>query len=543
MGRSINRRDFLVFGSGALATALLAACSSGGSAGNVQSVAAPSGDPVRGGTLIFSDTETVPSWQSQRLGTYSAGNLSFSVLAYLLYFDPVSRTLVPWIASDFSHNAENTEFTFTIRPGVTFSDGTPLDAEIVRRNLDRLGLGDPEKNITPNPYLKPGYDHAELVSPDTVKVLLTSPNQDFLLRTTQNQNGLVAASTLELDATEAGKPENVVSAGPFVFESQIPEQEVVLVRREDYQWAPASSSNQGPAYLDKIVWRVLPEIGLRTGALQSGQVDVARGIQPLDEPVITAAGYQVLATRPTLGTSNWAAFRIDNPLVSDIRVRQALLIGINREEMVATTLSPSFPPAKSILNVDHPAFIDLSDEFAYDPDRSRTLLDEAGWVAGSDGIREKDGQKLELEIPQSAQQAALGGAWEYIAQQWRQELGVVLNVRNDASFAAAAATDPTVPLTLSRISIVSLAQQFGVKGNTAIIAEDPTLVEFRQRELAATDDAALAEIQREEQRYLIDQAFVIPTFEEAQVFGASPQVNLEFNATTYPLFHTAWKAG
>ncbi|WP_072803760.1 ABC transporter substrate-binding protein [Rhodococcoides yunnanense] len=539
----MNRRDFLLFGSGAVSVALLAACGGRSSSGTAGAVSAPSGDPVRGGTLIFSDTESVPSWQNQRLGTYSAGNLSFSVLAYLLYFDPLSRTLVPWIASEFSHNTENTEFTFKIRPGVTFSDGTPLDAEIVRRNLDRFGLGDAAKNINPNPYLRPGYDHAELVSEDTVKVILNSPNQDFLLRTTQNQNGLVAASTLELDGTEAGKPENVVSAGPFVFESQIPEQEVVLVRREDYQWAPESSSNQGPAYLDKIVWRVLPEIGLRTGALQSGQVDVARGIQPLDEAVITAAGFQVLATRPVLGTSNWASFRIDNPLVSDERVRRALLIGIDRDEMVATTLSPSFPPAKSILNVEHPAFVDLSSEFAFDPDRARALLEEAGWVAGSDGVRTKDGTRLELEIPQSAQQAALGGAWEYIAQQWRQELGVVLNVRNDASFAAAAATDSNVPLNLSRISIVSLAQQFGAKGNTALVAEEPTLVEFRKRELAAADNAALADIQREEQRYLIEKAYVIPTFEEAQVFGASPQVNLEFNATTYPLFHTAWKAG
>ncbi|NKY45769.1 ABC transporter substrate-binding protein [Nocardia cerradoensis] len=541
MTSRFTRRGFLAAGAGTIGALALAACGSGRE--GAQTGTAPTGAPVRGGTLVISDTQAVPSWQNQRLGTYSSGNLVFGVLVFLLYFDPVTKKLVPWVASEWSHNPANTEFTFRIRPGITFSDGTPLDAEIVRRNLERLARGDQARNITANPYLKPGFDHAELIADDTVKVVLTRPNQGFALRTSQLQNGIVAASTLELNVDDAGKPENVVSAGPFVFESQVPNQEVVLRRREGYNWAPQTSRNQGPAYLDKVVWRVLPEIGLRTGALQSGQVDIARGIQPVDEKALQRSGYQVLATRPTLGTSNFAAFRIGNPLVSDERVRKALQITINRDEMSRTALSANFPPAKSILNVDHPAFEDHSADLAYNPGRGRQLLDEAGWRAGADGVRVKDGKRLELTVPQDAQQAALGGAWEYIAQQWRQELGVVLNVRNDVTFANAAQTDPQVPVTVSRISVVSLAQQFGAPGNTALLVTDPELVAFRERELNAADDAALAQVQREEQKYLIDKALVIPTFEEAQVYGVSSKVNVEFNATTYPLFHTAWKAG
>ncbi|MFC8527403.1 ABC transporter substrate-binding protein [Nocardia sp. NPDC057227] len=540
MKSGFTRRGFLAVAAASAGAAVLAAC--GGTGRRTQSGSAPTGDPVRGGTLTISDTQAVPSWQNQRLSTYSSGNLVFPVLVYLLYFDPKAKKLVPWIASEWSHNPQNTEFTFKIRPGVTFSDGTPLDAEIVRRNLDRLGKGDPARNIPANAYLKPGYDRAEVIGGDTVKVVLTKPNQDFPLRVSQLQNGLVAAKTLELDLTEAGKPENVVSAGPFVFESQVPNQEVVLRRREDYAWAWQGSRNQGAAYLEKVVWRVLPEIGLRTGALQSGQVDIARGVQPIDEPQLTSGGFQVLATRPTLGTSNWAAFRLNHPIVSDERVRKALQITIDRDEMSRTALSASFPPAKSILNVEHPAFVDHSKEFAFDPARGRKLLDEAGWVPGTDGIRVKDNRRLELTVPQDAQQAALNGAWEYIAQQWRQELGVVLNVRNDATFATAAQTDAEVPIVVSRISVVSLAQQFGGAGNTSTLVEEPGLVAFRERELNAADDAALAQIQREEQQYLLDRAYVIPVFEEAQVYGVSSQVNLEFNATTYPLFHTAWKA-
>jgi peptide/nickel transport system substrate-binding protein len=495
---------------------------------------------VSGGTLAYSDTQAVTTWQNQSLGSYSAGNLAFFTFTYLLYVDPVSKRLVPWIASSWSANDDNTEFTFTIRPGVTFSDGSQLTPDIVAQNFDRFGLGAPDLRIPANAYIAAGYDHSE-VDGDTVKIVLNSPDEQFPLNSTRVQMGLVSASTLKLDVEEAGLPQNVIGAGPFVFQSQVPNESAILVRRPDYQWAHAASVNQGPAYLEKIHWQVLSEVGLRTGALQSGQVDVARGIQPSDEALLANSGYQVLLVRPTYGSSNYAAIRIDNPYVSDARVRKALLIGIDREQMCQTALSPSYPPARSILNEVNPAFVDLSADLKYDPVQARSLLDQAGWTVSSSGVREKDGKQLQLTVPQDAQQVALTPAWTYIAQQWRQELGIILDVRTDPAFEAEASTEVSVPLLCSRTSIISLGQVFGGLGNTYTLASPPELLALRKEELTAASPAAWYAVEAAEQRLIVGNPYAIPTFEEAQVSGASSKVNVSFTSTTYPDFYNAWK--
>ncbi|MGU3500559.1 ABC transporter substrate-binding protein [Mycobacterium sp. C31M] len=536
----LDRRGFLGLSAVMLGSGLLVACGTPGGQAPGSSPAGPTGDPVRGGTLTFSDTEAVTSWQAQKLSTYSAGNLTFHTNVFLLYFDPYQKQLQPWVAQSWTKNDENTRFSFTIRKGITFSDGTPLTPEIVAQNYDVYGRGNEALRIPVHQQLSRGFDHVE-VDGDTVTVVLNKPNQQFLVDTTRLNSPILGARTLALDLEEAGRPENHVGAGPFVFKSQVPNQSAVLARRPGYQWAPPSSANQGEAYLDEIVWKVLPESGLRTGALQSNQVDVARGIQPSDEAAIQAAGYQLLLYRPPLGTSNYAGLRVDNEFTKDPLVRRALVLGIDREGLSRDALSPSYPPPISILNSNNANVVDLAGEFTYNPDHARDLLSQAGWTQGSDGIRAKGGTQLHLTVPQSAQQVALGPAWEYIAQQWRKELGVVLDVRNDPSFAAAANKDVTVPLVVSRTSIISLGQSFGGPGNTALLGSPPELASLYTRELEAADDAEFKAVQIEQQKALIKGSYVIAYFEEAQTFGASPDVHVSFQTQTYPDFYNAWK--
>jgi|FEC22Drversion2_1045045.scaffolds.fasta_scaffold00349_7 peptide/nickel transport system substrate-binding protein len=543
MSGRIDRRGLLGAGTAGLGALLLNAAlkppslaqpSGKGSSG-------PSGPPVRGGTLVFSDTEAVASWQNQKLGTYSAGNLTIPTNVFLVYFDPYRKTFEPWVAEQWGRNPENTSFWFRIRKGITFSDGSALTPQVVARNLERFGRGDEKLRIPVHPQIARGFDRVE-VDGDTVKVVLSRPNQQFIRDVTRNNSAIVADKTLALTLEEAGLPQNHVGAGPFVLQSFVPGQEVVLARRTGYNWAPATSPNQGEAYLDKIVWKALPEIGLRTGALLSNQVDVARGIQPADEATIVDRGYRLLSYRPPLGSSNFAGLRVENEFTRDVRVRRALALGIDREGLTRSALTPNYPPPLSILNANNPNVIDLSQEFAYDPNKSRDLLEQAGWVRGADGIRSKDGKRLRLTVPLTAQQVALGPAWEYITQQWRKELGILLDVRNDPSFAAAAAQNVNVPFVVSRTSIISLGQAFGGKGNTALLGSPPELTALYERELEAADEAEFRRVQIEQQKALIKGAYVIAYFEEAQTFGVSPKVHLTFQAQTSPDFYNAWKS-
>jgi peptide/nickel transport system substrate-binding protein len=496
--------------------------------------------PVRGGSLIFTDVAPVPGWQTQRAGAYNTGNVLHQVLDRLTYFEPAQRKLVPWIASAFLQNAAATEFTFTIRPGVTFSDGTALDADAVAANYDLLGRGNPKLQILPSIYL-PNYDHAEVIDARTVKIVLSKPNASFLYATSSVQSGLVSKSTLALNGIEANKPPKVIGSGPFVYESDIPDQQIVLRRRADYAWPPISAANRGAAYLEKVTINVLPEEGLRAGALTSNQVQLVRGIQPTDEAPLREAGYKVLPVPAVDLTSNFTSFRPKDPIVDDINVRRALNIAFDREKLV-TVLGASFKPAYSVLNPDDPNVIDLKDELKYDPDKARYLLDAAGWKVGAGGVRQKDGQRLQLVIPGNVnQQPAVLLSWAYIQEQWRQ-IGVEVDIRSgDVIFSTTARTDARVPLMpLRTYEWGGLASLFIGATQASLMFNDPEIVALDAREKSAVDPAERRAVFRDVQRLLVEKAYVIPISNELQVYGSAPDVHVDFDSSTHPNFQGAW---
>src|SRR6476659_6571397 len=125
---------------GLIAVGVLAGCAQGGEAAS----SGPTDEPQRGGKVVYSDVMFVTDALS---GFYSTGNLLLQVVDRLVYVDPSNGAITPWLATDFSRNDNATQYTFTIRDGVTFSDGTPLTAEVVKANLDQVGKGDQEKKI------------------------------------------------------------------------------------------------------------------------------------------------------------------------------------------------------------------------------------------------------------------------------------------------------------------------------------------------------------------------------------------------------------
>jgi len=520
---------------------LLTAC--GGNSGGGAEPAANSSEPVQGGTLVFAEVTPINNFQTQSARFYEKANVLNSVLDRLTYFDAESGKLVPWIASKFSGNEDNTEFTFDIRPDVTFSDGTPLDAEAVKANLDVLGKGLEKAQIQPNVDFS-AYESTEVVDEDTVKVELKSADANFLRATSSVAAGLVSPKTLELDNAGQSDIAKISGSGPFVFESEKPDEEIVLAKRADYAWAPETAKNQGAAYLDKVVVKYLPEVAHRAGAVQSGQVDLVRGLQPADEAAVTTGGNQVLPARGIDLTANMAAVRIGSGKLADEKVRQALQVGIDRQALKDTVLSDSYEIAGSILNHRAPGFVDLSADLAYDPEKAKSLLDEAGWVAGSDGIREKDGKKLEVTVTSSNNSVVIKPAFELIEQQWR-EIGVKLvNRAADNTFLATALQDPKVEFFGTRqFAYGGLGPVFGPETNTQTLNADKDLNELFAAERAAADEAKHGEFVAEEQRALVlDKALALVLWDEVQVYGAHSGTQVEFTSGTAPIFQGAWKS-
>lgn len=539
-----TRRTVLTAGLAAVAVAL-AACGNGAQAEDTTATAgaAAAGEPVQGGHLVYADVTPAPRWQTQSATDYRQANILNSVLDRLTYYDAETEELVPWIATEWSSNENLTEWTFTIRDGVTFSDGTPLDAEAVQKNLEAFGQGIPDAQVQPNQDYK-DFVSAEVVGDNQVTVTLSEPNANFVRATSSVTSGLVSPATLELDNAGQNDIAQVVGSGPFTFESQVPDQEITFAARKDYAWAPETAENQGAPYLDGFTLRYLPEVGHRAGSVQSGQADLVRGIQPVDEATLTAAGHQIYPAPGVDLTSNHMAVRFQNEELSDPKVRQALQIGTNREAIKQTVLSDSYQLSGSILNHGAPGYVDLSEDLAYDPEGAKRLLDEAGWTARADGIREKDGQRLAVTASASSNSVVIKPVFDLMVQQWA-ELGVELTSRaGDNTFFLQAQTDDSVQLYGTRaFSYGGLGPLYG-SGGALTLSEDPEFDALVDAANAEADPEARQEILAEQQEYLVnDQAHAIVLWDEVQVYGSHSSTHIEFTTGAAPIFQGAWKSG
>ena len=273
--------------------------------------------PVKGGTLIYLEQQAHTNLYPPAGGFYPNGGVLNQITDKLTYQNPKTLEIEPWIAESWTVNADATEYTFKIRPGVTFSDGTPLDAAAVARNFDIYGLGDkalkhPVSEVITN------YKGSEVIDPLTVKFTFTKPSVGFLQGTSVIGSGLVSLKTLALPDEALGDATKIIGSGPFVVKSETLGREIVMEARKDYNWGPMKLAHQGRAYLDGIKYVVTPEDSVRIGALLAGQADVIRQVQAYDEKQVQSKGFVIYAA-PTRGVNNSVVFRPDNPLVADLK--------------------------------------------------------------------------------------------------------------------------------------------------------------------------------------------------------------------------------
>jgi len=510
---------------------------------------------VQGGTLVYLEQQPHTNLYPPAGGFYPNSGILNQITDKLTWQNPETLENEPWIAESWEINADATEYTFKLRPSVTFSDGTPVDAAAVAKNFDVYGLGDKTLGYPVSEVIT-NYDHSEVIDPLTVKFYFKAPAPGFLQGTSVIGSGLVSPATLALPFNDLGDATKIIGSGAFVVESETLGQSLNLKAREDYAWGPAKLEHQGRAYLDAIQYIITPEDSVRIGALLAGQADFIRQIQAYDEGQVEAQGYNILSA-PTRGVNNNAVFRPDNPRVADIRVRQALTAATNTDEIVKTLYSSHYPKATSVIASTALGYVDLSDKLVFDQDKAKKLLDEAGWTVGADGIREKDGDKLELNVYESLPQPQNRAMFQLLSQQWAQ-VGVKLNVlAGDAGSAAVDRLDPLkTPVNSAMVGRAdpdviksnfyptnrdALLQKGGLNKDAKFVDED--LDKLLLAIASEPDTKKRLELAGEAQVYLLDKAYVIPIFEEPQVFAGAPYVHgVSFDAVARPSFYSTWLA-
>ncbi|MBV8186913.1 MAG: TIGR04028 family ABC transporter substrate-binding protein [Alphaproteobacteria bacterium] len=517
---------------------------------------AQSSQPVKGGTLVYLEQQAHTNLYPPAGGFYPNGGVLNQITDKLTYQNPKTLEIEPWIAESWTVNGDATEYVFKIRPGVTFSDGTPLDAAAVAKNFDTYGLGNKELKHPVSEVIT-NYKASEVIDSLTVKFTFSKPSVGFLQGTSVIGSGLVSLKTLALPDDALGDATKIIGSGPFVVQSEVLGRELVLAARKDYAWGPARLAHQGRANLDVIKYVVTPEDSVRIGALLAGQAQVIRQVQAYDEKQVQSKGFTIYAP-PTRGVNNSVVFRPDNPLVADLRVRQALLHATNAKEIVTTLFSANYPLAKSIIASTAQGYVDLSAKLTYDPALSAKLLDDGGWALGPKGLRQKDGKEMILTAYESPPQPQNKETLQLVAQQWAK-VGVKLVVlAGDAGSRVADSLDPiktpVAPAMVGRADPDVIRSQYYPatrnvllqKGGLATRVQsfvDDKLNGLLEAIAAETDYAKRMALVGEVQTYVIDQAYTIPIFEEPQAFAASPRFkDFAFEAVGRPSFYAAWLA-
>lgn len=522
----------------ALAALLIAGCGS-----DAQRGAAVGQD--RGGDLTYLDAEAPASLQIQ-VGYWQNSLLKDQMLDRLVYQDPQTFEFVPWIAEKWTVDASKRVYEFTIREGATYSNGQPVDAESVRRNLDWEANGDKPKGITRNIY----FPEVDSITADparrTVRVNLAKPYAPFIAVLSLNTSGLVADATIDASKEEQSVVTNLIGSGPFIATSDIPDKKIVLSKRRGYDWAPATAPHQGEAYLDTITVIPVTEDSVRVGALRAGQADAIRYSQPPDERLLTREGFDVRGLR-TPGLANTLDIRQTAPFMRDINVRKAIGFGIDRNEILHTLYTENWKPAQNIVTRGFPGYTDRSDAVRYDPAEAIRRLEASGWThVNADGYRVKGGSELAVKIYVDVYDHTAKPMYELIQRQLRR-IGVRLVIRQtDFANYPTASIEDSVGLRRNgwpTADPVRLWQNYDSKGGDlyALDGSDPAIDRMLRAQIEATDPAERLKVLEEYNNYVIDNAYSIPLLEDTQIFAVAPRVRGFANAAnSVPWFYNAW---
>lgn len=314
-----------------------------------------------------------------------------------LVWEPTSGRFVPGLAESWESTPDAKVYTFRLKRGVKFHDGTPFTAEAVKFTMDRV-VDPAVKAGQSHDQLGP-YDHTEIVDDHTVRIVMKEGYAPLLT----NLNGYlgIVSPTAVKKMGLADFARHPVGTGPFMVKEWVPKDHITLVRNPEYDWASSFFTHRGAAYLEQVVFKVIPEGAVRTGTLKTGETQYIDDLDPLEYAGLRRDPRFAVIEKGQPGSGFVLLLNVTSKgPVSDVAVRRAVAFGVDREGLNQSVFHGLNKVAWSPLM--RPTFgYDPTTEkiYSFAPARAKQILDEAGWTVGPDGLREKAGQKLVIDFP------------------------------------------------------------------------------------------------------------------------------------------------
>jgi peptide/nickel transport system substrate-binding protein len=350
----------------------------------------------------------------------SAAAGAIDSVVYSNIFEGLTRfmgdgAVVPGLAASWEISGDGLVYTFKLQDGVTFHDGTTMDGDDVKFSLDRA-RGEDSANA--QKALFAGISDVTVVDPLTVQVTLSEPNGNFLFNLAWGDAVIVAPESIDDIKT------NPIGTGAFKFANWVQGDKIDITRNADY-WGT-------PAILDNATFKFISDPSAAFAAVMAEDVDAFSGFPaPENLPQFEAdPRFQVLVG----STEGETILSINNkmPPFDNVLVRQAVAHAIDRQAIIDGAMFGYGTPIGTHFAPHNPAYVDLTSNSAFDPDKARALLAEAGFP---------DGFETTLHLPPpsyarrggeiiAAQLAEVGIKAEISNVEWAQWLETVFRGKN-----------------------------------------------------------------------------------------------------------------
>jgi peptide/nickel transport system substrate-binding protein len=497
-------------------------------------------------------------------GTLSSGKMdihssAFQVTALVmrntfdsLVYQKTDGSFVPWLAKSWDISNDGLHYTFHLRHDVKFQNGEPFNAAAVKANFEHVVAPETASADAASliGFAETGgfYIGTEAVDEFTVRVDFRQPYAPFLQAVSTAKLGFYAPTVLKDKVAQlgAGGPGISVGTGPYTLTEYVPDQKIVFTANPDYDWAPEGSAHQGPPAIHSLVFRILPESSVRTGALTSGDAQIASDIAP---NTVAQIGDGFTIKKIAIPGLPYSLFlNQKHGVFADLAVRQAFALGIDIGPAVKTIYQGQVSRAWSILAPTTPDAYDASLEksWSFDPAKANDLLDAAGWTArDSDGYRIKDGKRLSARwiawTPVSDANASLADVVQSDLKQIgfeivrdNLEVAKYYDAYGQRDFDLSDWSFPSVDADVLRAHLHSN----GYKNGSSV--SDPTVDKLLDDAVASSDPAVRAGLYEQLQQWNAKQIAMVPISVSSAITAYSKTLEgLTFDLYGQPLFYGA----
>ncbi|EST53450.1 ABC transporter substrate-binding protein [Brevibacillus panacihumi W25] len=501
--------------------------------------------PKKGGTITIGIANEPDQLDIHKTGMAVANQIAGNLGASLVTQDPDTLEFKPYLAESWEVSEDGKTWTFKIRTGVKFHDGTDMTAKSIAETYQRA--------LDPATAAKvAGSNLSEVESveaPDDTTLVLHLKQPFAPLLQFLSDPGWLQPLSLQAIAQAGDKyGRQPVGVGPWKFEKWENGQSISFTRNEEFAWADPIFQNQGAPYADRLVYRFISENQTLLAALDSGSIDIARGVVAKDVAKYRDNPQFEVKEMLRNGLGLFVMLNTRRPAFQEIEVRQALNKAINKEAIMKAVIQGegvvSYGPLPPSLFGYDEGVMDYG--LKYQVEEAKALLEKAGYTKNAQGLYEKGGKPLKLDLLTQT------GTWaqaSQLIQAMLKDIGVEVNIVTlEWGALVDTATKGSFDMTLMGYTLndpdvlyLFLHSSQADNGLNFSYVKDAKMDELLVKGRTTVDSAARKDVYKEIQKYVVDQAWWVPIYTEKQFnVVRKPVEGVGIHPLRGLMYHDSW---